>query len=186
MNHKLWWKEAYCYLLRGATGISLSQCELVCKWSSQSEKLVICQCGSSSSSVNISLGIGCAQLTLRWCWNSAFLQTRRFRVPSQVSLVRRCGVRGHGRRTRFEETALRRRVGRVDYWLGAHHATAGSKERVGGVGAHEKWRRTESTRWGFILVCASYMVTPSGARVTAVSCGAVGVCYRQRETRWFG
>ena len=21
MNHKLWWKEAYCYLLRGATGI---------------------------------------------------------------------------------------------------------------------------------------------------------------------
>jgi len=34
-------------------------------------------------------------------------------------------------------------VGRVDYWLGAHHATAGSKERVGGVGAHEKWRRTE-------------------------------------------
>ena len=42
-----------------------------------------------------------------------------------------------------EETALRRRVGRVDYWLGAHHATAGSKERVGGSGAHEKWRRTE-------------------------------------------
>ena len=45
--------------------------------------------------------------------------------------------------TRIEETALRRRAGRVDYWLGAHHATAGSKERVGGSGAHEKWRRTE-------------------------------------------
>ena len=103
----------------------------------------VCQCGSSSSSVNISLGISSAQLMLRWCWNSAFLQTRRFRVPSRVSIVRGCGVRGHDRRTRIEETALRRRVGRVDYWLGAHHATAGSKERVGGVGAHEKWRRTE-------------------------------------------
>jgi hypothetical protein len=41
-----------------------------------------------------------------------------------------CRQGGHGERAGIEETAQRRRAGRVDYWQGDHHATAGSKERV--------------------------------------------------------
>ena len=40
------------------------------------------------------------------------------------------GQGGHAERAGIEETAQRRRAGRVDYWQGDHHATAGSKERV--------------------------------------------------------
>jgi hypothetical protein len=42
----------------------------------------------------------------------------------------------------IEETTLRRRAGRVDYWQGDHHATAGSKERVEHGGSHTTITKT--------------------------------------------